>query len=126
MPALALAPPLTPLSVSPRSPGRSRGFTLVELLVAMSAGLMVSMAAFLLAKNATAFFQHEARISAAQLSATLGMNRLTGDIQRAAFLGTPNIRNPNAQNGRKFCGDLAAAPQGLKTLAGLRVEKGGS
>jgi prepilin-type N-terminal cleavage/methylation domain-containing protein len=121
MPALALAP-----RRAPRSPGRARGFTLVELLIAMSAGLMVSMAAFLLAKNATAFFQHEARISAAQLSATLGMNRLTGDIQRAAFLGTPNIRNPNAQNGRKFCGDLVTLPPGLQALAGLRIEPAGS
>ena len=48
-----------------------RGFTLVELLVAMAAGLIVSMAAFLLSKNAMRFFQHESRISAAQLAATL-------------------------------------------------------
>jgi prepilin-type N-terminal cleavage/methylation domain-containing protein len=69
-----------------------RGFTLVELLVAVMAGLFVSLAAFVLAKNAAYFFQHEARISSAQLSAMLGMERLLADIERASFLSTPNIQ----------------------------------
>ena len=50
------------------------------------------MAAFLVSKNATDFFQNEARISTAQLALTVGMNRLIGDIQRASFLSTRNIQ----------------------------------
>ena len=49
----------------------ARGFTLIELVVALSAGLLVSMAALMLSRNATKFFQNEARISATQLAATL-------------------------------------------------------
>ena len=76
--------------------GAERGFTLIELVVALSAGLMVSMSALLLSRNATKFFQNEARISATQLAATLGMNRLTQDLQRAAFLSTRSNANDRA------------------------------
>src|SRR5262245_17049023 len=69
-----------------------RGFTLVELLVALAIGLSVSMAAFLLAKNATRVFQNEARITSTQLAVTLGMNRIAADLQRAAFLSSPNMQ----------------------------------
>ena len=67
-----------------------RGFTLIEVIVALSAGVLVSMAAFMLSKGATAFFQREARISTAQLGLTLAMNRLTNDIQRASLNSSPN------------------------------------
>jgi prepilin-type N-terminal cleavage/methylation domain-containing protein len=69
-----------------------RAFTLIEVLMALSAGVLVSLAAFLLSKNATLLFQHEARISAAQLALTVGLNRLTADIQRASFLSSMNPR----------------------------------
>jgi prepilin-type N-terminal cleavage/methylation domain-containing protein len=98
-----------------------RGFTLVELLVAMAAGLVVAAAAFLLSKNATTFFQHEARISTAQLSATLGMARLSADLQRASFMSTPNIQRDPTR-----CGAVPAAPVGLTSLAGIRLEEDGS
>src|SRR5690242_6870684 len=94
---------------------RPRGFTLVEVLVAMSAGVLVSMAAFALSRNATHFFQHEARISATQLALTLGMNRITGDIQRASLMSTPNI-----QWDKKVC-RAADWPAGLKALAGVHI-----
>ena len=117
-----------PLRSAPCTRARrgQRGFTLIELIIAMAAGLMVSMAAFMLAKNATNFFQHEARISAAQVSAMLGMQRLTNDLSRAAHLATPNIQYQNAQNGRRFCGNLATLPPMLKSLAGVRLAEGGS
>jgi prepilin-type N-terminal cleavage/methylation domain-containing protein len=102
---------------------RSRGFTLVELLIAMAAGLIVAAAAFLLSKNATQFFQHEARISSAQLSATLGMSRLAADLQRAGFMSSPNIR----KDGVGRCGPTGSFPAGgLGVLAGIAIEKEGS
>lgn len=98
----------------------ARGFTLIELLVAMTAGLMVSAAAFLLARNATRVFQQESRISGAQLAATLGMNRLAADLQRAAFLGTPNFQRDPAR-----CGSYASPPA-LLGLSGVRLLQAGS
>ncbi|WP_437613246.1 prepilin-type N-terminal cleavage/methylation domain-containing protein [Sorangium sp. So ce834] len=107
------------------SPARARaagqrGFTLVELLVAMAAGLVVSLAAFLLSKNATRFFQNEARASASHLAATVGLNRLAADLQRAAYLSTPNIRvDP------EVC-QIPAEPPGLNVLAGIAIRRQGS
>ncbi|WP_437337273.1 PilW family protein [Sorangium sp. So ce394] len=107
------------------SPARARasgqrGFTLVELLVAMAAGLVVSLAAFLLSKNATRFFQNEARASASHLAATVGLNRLAADLQRAAYLSTPNIRlDP------EVC-QVPPAPLGLNRLAGIWIRRQGS
>ncbi len=97
-----------------------RGFTLIELVVALSAGLMVSMSALLLSRNATKFFQNEARISATQLAATLGMNRLTQDLQRASFLSTRSMIADRA-----LCTG-AGYPPSLSGLAGLQLRIGGS
>ena len=87
----AIAPARRPAIARARA--RSRGFTLVELMMATTAGLIVSAAAFLLAKNASAVFQEETRITGAQLSASLGLQRLATDLGRAGFLSTPNIQN---------------------------------
>ncbi|WP_437489240.1 prepilin-type N-terminal cleavage/methylation domain-containing protein [Sorangium sp. So ce1014] len=107
------------------SPARARasgqrGFTLVELIVAMAAGLVVSLAAFLLSKNATRFFQNETRASASHLAATIGLNRLAADLQRAAYLSTPNIRvDPEVCR-------VPATPLGLTRLAGISILRQGS
>lgn len=99
----------------------SRGFTLIELMVAMSAGLAVAAGAFLLARNASLFFQHEARLTSAQFASMVGMTRLTSDIRRAAYKSTPNARrDPNV------CGYSTSWPTGLKNLAGIKIVEGGS
>jgi prepilin-type N-terminal cleavage/methylation domain-containing protein len=97
-----------------------RGFTIIEVLVALSAGVLVSAAAFMLSRNATAFFQREARISSAQLALTLGMNRLTSDIQRASFLSTPNI----AVDPTVCSPGPGLFPNGLARLAGVDIYPG--
>ena len=112
-------------AMKPPSPARRAGraaFTLIEILVALSAGVFVSVAAFAMSKNATAFFQHEARIASAQLALTLGLNRLTGDLARASFLSTPN-----ATSDPMVCSDpsWAGAP-GVSSLAGVAVLAGTS
>ena len=100
---------------------RQRGFTLVEVFVALCAGVLVSMAAFLVSKNATDFFQNEARISTAQLALTVGMNRLIGDIQRASFLSTRNIQADPA-----VCHPATwpTALNGFNRIAGLQISNG--
>ncbi|APR81862.1 Hypothetical protein A7982_07211 [Minicystis rosea] len=99
---------------------RSAAFTLIEILVALSAGVLVSMAAFALSKNATSFFQHEARISTAQLALTLGLNRISADLTRASFLSSPN-----AKVDPMVCRDGSwGGVAGLNSLAGVTIAPG--
>ena len=120
-------PPLRPVVRSFRA---SRGFTLIELMVAMVAALMVTMAAFALSKGATRFFQNEARISTAQLAVSMGMNRLVADLQRAAFMSSPNVA-PGADGlpkDRSVClgGALPNLNNGLNRMAGVTIIQRGS
>ncbi|HVY44677.1 MAG TPA: prepilin-type N-terminal cleavage/methylation domain-containing protein, partial [Minicystis sp.] len=106
---------------STRSRAR-RAFTLIELLVAMGAGLMVALAALVLSRNAAKLFQAEGRIAAAQLAATLGMNRLTTDLARAGFMSTPNVQtDPHVCSGAK-----ATWPMGLQRLSAVTFYQDGS
>lgn len=100
---------------------RQRGFTLVELLVATTAGLIVSAAAFLLAQNSAAVFQEETRITAAQMSASLGLQRLASDIGRAGFLSTPNITTDPF-----VCNESGTWPPLLANLRAVRIGEAGS
>jgi prepilin-type N-terminal cleavage/methylation domain-containing protein len=67
-----------------------RGFTLVELMVAIATGLTVGLAAFLLAKVSLGAFQQDARVGNAQHAVLMAMNRITADVKRAGFMTTPN------------------------------------
>lgn len=72
-----------------------RGFTLVELMVAMVAGMFVSIAVFTLAKHASAFAMRQSRVADATLQSVIGFERMKADIARAGFLSTPNVaRDP--------------------------------
>lgn len=73
-----------------------RGFTAVEFMVAVTAGLAVSVAAYTLSKSSVDVFQQEARLNAAQFSSMMGMNRISADIKRAGFQTTPEVaEDPN-------------------------------
>lgn len=77
--------------IARRARRNARGFTLVELIVALTAGIAVAGAAYVLSKASMNMFESEARMSQAQFGATMGMNRLSGDIQRAGFMSNPNF-----------------------------------
>jgi prepilin-type N-terminal cleavage/methylation domain-containing protein len=84
---------LEPLRAGPQPRLRSkarRGFTLVELMVAVATGLTVGLAAFLLAKVSLGAFQQDARVNNAQHAVLMAMNRITADVKRAGFMSTPN------------------------------------
>jgi prepilin-type N-terminal cleavage/methylation domain-containing protein len=96
---------------------RSRGFTLIELMVAITAGLFVAIGAFALARQGSRFFQQEARIANAQFSATVGFDRLRADIARAGFLTTANVQRDPVR-----CGSTAGWPSpGMPSLSALRI-----
>ena len=100
------------------SGNHSRGFTLVELMVALTGGLFVSVAVFMLAKQATGLYQSEARMSNATLSSVVGFERLRLDLERASFLTSPNLRHDP-----KRCGAWDATwPTYLTHLAGILIE----
>ncbi len=74
-----------------RRRARARGFTLVELMVAMTGGLFLSIVVFALSRDATRFYQREVRVANATLSGIVGLDRLASDIGRAGHMSTPNI-----------------------------------
>lgn len=105
---------------APRAPsGRpgSAGFTLVELMVALTGGLFISLAVFALARDSGRFYQREARLANATVSGLIGFERLRADLGRAGFLASPNIaRDP------RVCAVVDGTwPTGLRNLASVRV-----
>jgi len=95
----------------------SAGFTLVELMVALTGGLIISLAVFALVRDSGRFYQRETRISNATVSGLIGFERLRADLGRAGFLSSPNaFRDPS----------LCGAPNGnwpaaLQNLASIQV-----
>ena len=96
-----------------------RGFTLVELMVAVIGAFFVSIAVFSLAKYSSNFYSRESRVADATLSTLIGFERMRADIARAGFLGTPNIaKDP------RFCGQTTSAgyPAWLARLSSITIE----
>ena len=69
----------------------SGGFTLVELMVAMTGGLFLALAVFALSRDASRFYQQELRVANATLAGLSGFERLSADVARAGHLVTANI-----------------------------------
>ncbi len=97
----------------------SRGFTLTELMVAITGGLFVSIAVFSMARFGSRFYQQESRIANATMSGIVGFERLKSDITRAGFLASPNVqRDPNV------CGQPATDaswPTQLRSLSAIQI-----
>jgi type II secretory pathway pseudopilin PulG len=96
-----------------------RGFTLVELMVALSGGLFISLAVFALARDTGRFYQQESRLANATLGAIGGFQRLRDDIARAGYMSSPNL----------FRDQYACAkpdgswPAALQNLASVRIDE---
>jgi hypothetical protein len=96
-----------------------RGFTLVELMVAMVGAMFVGAAVFTLAKHSARFYSRESRLADATLQSVVGFERLRSDVARAGFLGTPNIiKDP------RLCGDPRddSWPEWLARLSSVTIE----
>lgn len=81
-------------SAVPRSSAklaRARAFTLVELMVALTGGLIFSVFVFMLTRDVSRFFRNETGLSDATTALLSGYQRLRTDVQRAGFLASPNF-----------------------------------
>jgi hypothetical protein len=106
----------------PRASSRRgrRGFTLTELMVAITGGLLVAIAVFALARDSSRFYQRESRMGDATSAVIIGFQRLQADIARAGYLSTANI-----QADPRLCYPTDYAPPSfpspLKDLAPVRI-----
>jgi prepilin-type N-terminal cleavage/methylation domain-containing protein len=98
-----------------------RGFTLVELTVALAAGLIVALGIVALSRDATRTFHEEMRSSAAEESLRTAVDRLRADLGRAGFMSTSDIATDAA-----IVGGAAAIPKtwGLAKLASIQLIPG--
>ncbi len=110
------------------------GFTLVELMLALVAGLMVAMAVMGVSKEATNTFHEEVRVSGAEMALRVAMERLRMDLQRAAFMSTGNItgdpliaRMANYAGTTPYLSNVTGTlPYSLSHLAGIALRSGGA
>jgi len=109
---------------------RARGFTLIELTISLVAGLMVAMAVMGVSREATNTFHEEVRVSGAEMALRIAMERIRLDLQRAAFMCTPNIvgdpliaRQANYGGTTPFVSNFlgAAVPYSLANLSGIAL-----
>ena len=82
-----------------RAPNSRRGFTLVELMVSLVAGLIVTIAVVGLARAATTTFFEAARISSVESTVRSASERLRQDLSRAGYMSTGNIKLATDQAG---------------------------
>lgn len=106
---------------------RARGFTLVELLVSLVAGLIVALAVVALSRDSTQTFYEEQRAASAEMSLRLALDRLRQDVQRASFMASGNVQAdtfvPLVVTDPKV---PIGAPAGIQNLAGIRLDRQGS
>lgn len=69
---------------------RQAGFTLLEMMAALVAGLIAIGSIYTLSSASSKHFHEQQRISQTQMALRMAMSRLTSDIARAGFGGTPN------------------------------------
>ena len=105
---------------------RSRGFTLVELMVSLVAGLIVTIAVVGLARTATTTFYEEARLSTVEASVRSGSERLRQDLSRTAYMSTGNL--PLAGSNAAPASTALAVPYGqrISHLSGANPSRYGA
>ena len=70
----------------------TEGFTLLELLVAMTATVLVVSTLYYVGGASQRHFQEQQRIAQTQMSVRMAMEQLRRDVSMAGFLGSPNTR----------------------------------
>jgi prepilin-type N-terminal cleavage/methylation domain-containing protein len=91
-----------------------RGFTLVELMVALMAGAVAITSIYSISSVSARHFHEQQRIARLQMSVRMAMSQLTRDVARAGYLGTPNSA------AERLCG--AAPPAAIQAIEYLYDE----
>ncbi|UJR84327.1 PilW family protein [Sandaracinus amylolyticus] len=73
-----------------RRSSRRAGFTLVEMMVAMTIGALVIASVYTIGGSAARDFQEQQRVTQLQLSTRLALDRVRRDVERAGLHGTPD------------------------------------
>ena len=73
---------------------RLQGFTLIELMIALTVGGIAISSLYALGSASTRHFREQNRVSTTQSSLRAAMNQIKRDFQRAGFLGTPSVAVP--------------------------------
>lgn len=101
---------------------RKRGFTLVELMISLVMGLVVSLAAVALAGAATSSFHEEARLSVTEMAARMAAERLRQDLMRVSYMATGNIKvDPKVAHAASAAVPRAGRIASLDNLRGVRI-----
>lgn len=113
----------------PFPPNQARGFTLVELMVALTGSLFFVVFVFMLSRDVSRFFQSQIQLSDSTVSAINGFERLRTDIARAGFLASPNLardvnRCPRPDLGAPQAPASYGAYPGLQQMGLARIIQG--
>ncbi len=104
-----------------------QGFTLIELTVALIAGLIVAMGIVGLSKETTRTFHEEMRSSAAEGNLRTAVDRLRADLGRAGYMSTSNVAtDPMVAKSPSTLNPIAAGMVGLRRLSSVHLFLGGS
>jgi prepilin-type N-terminal cleavage/methylation domain-containing protein len=108
---------------------RARGFTLVELMVSLIAGLIVAMAVVALARAATNSFYDAVRISSTEQAVRVASERLRSDLGRTAYMAPGNVKLASRDKARSPAGHWVApltVTGAFANLGSITVTPGGS
>jgi prepilin-type N-terminal cleavage/methylation domain-containing protein len=107
---------------------RQAGFTLVELTVALAAGLIVALGITALSREATRTFHEEMRSSSAEATLRTAVDRLRADLLRASYMSTPNARWDVRLAVASGTVGIPSNPtaKAIQRLAGIRLYQGWS
>jgi prepilin-type N-terminal cleavage/methylation domain-containing protein len=104
-----------------------RGFTLIELMVSLIAGLFVALAVVGLSTQATSTFHEEARTANSEMSLRTAVERLRADLQRAGYMSSGNYqRDPFIAMSPGVAKPTAGPYPNLYKLAGMHLYTSGS
>ncbi len=79
-----------PVRPRPRSAAAESGYSLVELMVALTAGALVIASTYYIGAASSRHFQEQQRVGQTQTAVRLAMDLVQRDLARAGYLGTSN------------------------------------
>ncbi|MCA9602912.1 MAG: prepilin-type N-terminal cleavage/methylation domain-containing protein [Myxococcales bacterium] len=107
---------------SRRSPRRAAGFTLVEMMVALTAGAIAITSIYYVSAASSQHFQEQQLVANMQTAVRLAAERIRADFQRAGFLGSVNPRFNG--EGAECAGDFVSSGAPNDYVQGFWLQDG--